>query len=269
MENTSTFGFAHSGIVPVRGEKSDASEMCTQILVGETFKILETTSRWYKIETDFDDYRGWVNRSETSPLSHFEYTSWKRHSDRMCSRYYTYRAFSSDREALVVPPGGRVVPVDEKGGVQLPSGTYHPQKPVAGLPEGSIVETAMGYLGTPYLWGGRTDVGVDCSGLIQNVYLLYDRRIPCDSWKQEEYFEYPVEKLERAERGDIIFFNPGKEKVSHVGFYLGDGVLLHASGKVRLNTIADMPESGYDQSWYNERLAQSIHSIYRPTYETG
>ncbi len=243
--------------------------MCTQILLGETFRILETTDRWYRIETDFDSYRGWVNRSETSPLSTSEYKSWKRHADRVCSRYYTYRAYSSEREALIVPPGGRVVPVDENGGVQLPSGTYHPQSTVESLPEGSIMETALGFLGAPYLWGGRTDVGLDCSGLIQTVYLLYGRRIPCDSWKQEEYFEHPVKKLEHAARGDVIFFNPGKEKVSHVGFYLGEGVLLHASGKVRLNTIADMPGSDFDPGWFNERLAQSVHSIYRPTYETA
>ncbi len=263
MTNTFTYGYASSGIVPLRREQSDASEMCTQLLLGETFKILETSERWYRIETDFDRYTGWVNRSETSPLTTDDYESWTEDARRVTSWYYSYYGYEKAHNAILIPPGSRVIPEAKNGTVRLPHGVYKPNRSLNSLSKTSIIDTAMGFLGAPYLWGGRTDVGIDCSGLIQTVYLLHDRFIPCDSWKQEEYLSEPIEHLQQAQRGDIVFFNPSGEKVSHVAFYLGDGAVLHASGKVKINTIADWADGDYAEEWYNERLAKSIHSIYR------
>lgn len=263
MDQEFAYGYAGSGIVPLRRDPIDASEMCTQVLLGETFQIHEVKERWFGIQTDLDDYEGWVNRTECGTLSPGEYERWLENEERKPSWDYTYRAYSTEEEAILVPPGARLHFPDDKGAVKTPDGTFRPSREPVALSQQSPVQTALDFLGTPYLWGGRTDVGVDCSGLIQTIYLMNGVSIPADSWKQEAYFDRSVSTINDARRGDIIFFNPSKKRVSHVGFYLGDGRLLHASGKVRINNISKELSRDGESAEFNKRLANAIHSIYR------
>jgi len=106
----------------------------------------------------------------------------------------------------------------------------------AGTREG-IAETARLFLGAPYLWGGRSTGGFDCSGFVQTVFELNGVNLPRDTYQQIDVGEKIGEDYNEAEKGDLVFFDNGKGTVSHIGIYLGDGRFIHSSGIVRINSL--------------------------------
>lgn len=260
MKTDYPYGMAGTGIVPLRGVASDASEMVSQLLLGETVRILTTRDNgWTQVRSDLDGYEGWVNGKELYGLSEAEYLKWK---SGVCRRspYFSFRARSVGGDALIVPPGAWVQ--FEKGEVRVPWGNYQSPGHLQELRQDDILGTAMSLLGTPYLWGGRTDYGIDCSGLIQLVFLLHGKGLPRDASQQFEAAPRYTCDHREAVRGDIIYFSPGGSRVTHVGFSLGDGTLLHASGKVRVNTLLKNRQEAGEKP-YAEKLAGSVAGIQR------
>ncbi len=252
------FMYARSGIVPVRSEARDASEMQTQLLLGETAKVNEVRERWVHITADHDGYRGWVNRNQMSELSPDEYEQWKDHPKRRHSPFASFR-IHNETESLWVPTVAPVVIEDNR--VRIPETTFSFADRPRLLRHDSIIETAHEFLGTPYLWGGRTDTGIDCSGFIQTVYGIHGSGLPRDSGLQFKSVESYTKDIHQAKPGDIVYFNTGGGPITHVGFYIGDGVLLHASGNVKHNRLIK-EESGNNGCFpYDQRLAGHIAGI--------
>ena len=260
------FTYARSGIVPVRSEANDASEMLTQLLLGETARVNETRERWLHITADHDGYSGWVNRNQMQFLSHTEYINWKNHPVRQRSPYAGFRV-QSKKNSLWVPSGALVVIRNER--VLLPDETYDFVSEPRLIKHDRIIDTAAEFLGTPYLWGGRSDTGIDCSGFIQIVYGMHGSALPRDSKDQFKTVEPYTKDINKAEPGDIMYFNTSGGPITHVGFYFGDGVLLHASGNVKRNFIGNEPNK--TRFSYNKRLTEHIKGIQsgRLLYEYG
>ncbi len=251
------FTYARSGIVPVRSEANDASEMLTQLLLGETARVIETRERWLHITADHDGYTGWVNRNQMQYFSHTEYISWRDHRDRQRSPYAGFR-IRNNKNSLWVPSGAPVI--IENGRIHLPDAVYDFVSEPRLIKHDRIIDTAAEFLGTPYLWGGRTDTGIDCSGFIQTVYGLHGSVLPRDSRDQFKVVEPYTTDINDAKPGDIVYFNTSGGPITHVGFYIGDDVLLHASGNVKRNFIGDEPNNKTHFS-YNRRLAEHIKGI--------
>jgi gamma-D-glutamyl-L-lysine dipeptidyl-peptidase len=250
------FAYAHSGIVPLRKADSDTAEMVSQVLLGETMQVLETRERWLRVICDLDGYEGWVSVAQVVLFDNeHHYIDWKKNQSRKSSPFYTYR-ISRGKTRRTVPAGSPVI--FRTHDVELPDGRWDVDGSPIALKEHALMDTAMQLLGVPYLWGGRTDAGIDCSGFIQLVFGLHKYRLPRDAWQQFECAPVKPDPLEDAQYGDVIYFH-GKDgkRITHVGFYLGEGRLLHASGNVQIQLID--PDRRHNSRYIlNETLAGSI-----------
>ncbi len=254
MATSNRYGIITSGLVPVRRDASDASEMMTQCLLGETFRIQEETERWVHIIADHDGYAGWISKSQARETDTADYIAWSNHPERKRSGFFSYRV-SNSNETLLVPAGAPVITTSN--GIELPSGNWERITSRQPILEHSILDTALNYRGASYLWGGRSDNGIDCSGFVQAVYGLHGYAIPRDAWQQHAFATLDGTTLEEASAGDILYFSYGDNRIHHVGFYLGDGYLLHASGSVTIHTI-DPAKRLSGRYLFNERLGSTL-----------
>lgn len=257
MSLTHRTGILISGIVPLRRDGSDASEMVSQGLLGEPFLILEESERWLRVRMAHDAYEGWVSRSQAKETDAAEHIAWTHHPERKRSPFHTYRV-GNGHETLLVPSGAAVI--STPSGIELPSGAWETLTPRQALLEHSLLDTALNFQGAPYLWGGRTDTGIDCSGFVQAVFGLHGYDLPRDAWQQHEFAELKGTTLDDAEAGDILYFSYADGRIHHVGFYLGEGYALHASGNVTIHTIDPAKRSSGRYS-FNERLANGLVAV--------
>lgn len=257
MANAHRYGRFISGIVPLRRDAGDASEMVSQGLLGETFLILEETERWMRIELAHDGYQGWVSRNQMVETDAAEHISWTHHAERKRSAFHTYRV-SNGHETLLVPCGAPVITTP--AGIELPNGAWERVTPRHPVLEHSLLDTALNLQGAPYLWGGRSDAGIDCSGFVQLVFGLHGYELPRDAWQQHAFAAHKGTTLDHAEAGDILYFSYAEGKIHHVGFYLGDGYALHASGNLTIHTI-DPAKRSTGRYLFNDRLASTLVAV--------
>ena len=239
------------------------AEMVSQALLGTGVKVF-STGKFNEIETP-DGYRGWVHEEAISILDEDAYSGWEK-AEKVIVTAMTGLVFSEPDEHS--PTISDIV-----GGDRLEYlGTSHGWLK-AGFPDGrvgyvrrqdaerealwrrslrqdgeAIAETALRFIGFPYLWGGMSPKGVDCSGLVRAVLWIHDIIIPRDASPQSEYCErVPIEKLRK---GDLIFFGRLKDgvltdRVNHVGIWLGDGRYIHSLGIVKISSL-DRDDELYD-----------------------
>ncbi len=259
--------FARSATVPMRAEAREGSEMVSQMLLGETAEVLERIDRWIRIRTRFDNYEGWVNPGQCGFISSEAEKEWL--SDSRLNRSYQ-KSFTIHHagtgDALTVPLGAQII--TSPNGVYLPDGEYY--KPDLVSPfvlDQDLISTAERFAGIPYLWGGRSDLGIDCSGFIQTLLAIYGYAIPRDSRQQYELaapFITDLMDIDHAQSGDLVFFKNPEGRIVHVGLYVTDGCMIHAGPNVRVNCFApkwaDRVLFSYDQ-----RLAERFCGVVRIT----
>jgi hypothetical protein len=205
-------GICKYPIVACRKEASERSEMVTQLLYGETFAVLEDTGEWMHIKSDRDHYEAWIDRKLFTALS------------------------DEGEDRLVLPLPFTQISRKDKTSLLLPGGSLIDRSMWDGNKADDLIKTALSYLDSPYLWGGRTCWGIDCSGFTQVVYQIHGMNISRDAYQQAELGE-SVEFNELIEPGDLAFFAKEGEKISHVGICIGDEKIIHASGKVRIDKL--------------------------------
>jgi Cell wall-associated hydrolases (invasion-associated proteins) len=245
----------------LRAAPSHTAEMVSQLLFGETYEILESQPEWLKVCTDDCGYEAWLQRKQHTPVSEEELTALRQTS--LC-RVDTLFQYIRDK-AFHIPTllcagacypnpvdrtftlAGRTFVVEPTDSLQI---VRH-----EGLTESQdrMLSFALQYLNAPYLWGGRTPAGIDCSGFTQLVYASIGIALPRDA-SQQVQMGTPVDFVDEACIGDLAFFGNEEGKIIHVGMVCGHRQILHASGHVQINTL---DETGI----FRDDMGQYTHSL--------
>ena len=242
MEN---LALSQCAVLPLRGSDNHASEMVSQLLFGEPVQVLEQKGTWARVKVIDDSYEGWVDQKQLIALPGYTQETLPRWIHILdCPAPVRFWSASGIRP-MRLPTGGRL-PADPEGKkIEFPS-----QWPfqIQGLPgdvswvsdtksgAASVFDYMGMYEGSPYLWGGRSTCGIDCSGFTQMVLRFWTgKKLPRDAWQQE--MEGEKITWDMRQEGDMVFFNKGEGKVTHVGIVSGTEEIFHAFGWVRKDTL--------------------------------
>ena len=241
------YGICHLSIVPMRANPEDTSELVSQLLYGEIFKIIDQRKKWVKIRCAADDYSGWIDRKQYKALSAEDYTHALGRTP----------AYSGDLVDYASTANGMLKPLIVGSSVHncdLLGDTFEGQKRLHSDGDADLViEQALLYLGTPYLWGGKTPFGIDCSGLTQMVYRLSGTSIPRDA-KDQALLGETLSFIEESTPGDLAFFDNAEGKITHVGLIMQDNYILHAHGEVRIDRLDQTGIFNTDRNIHTHKL---------------
>ena len=240
--------FCKVNISPVRSTNSDTAEMVTQLLFGEIFEVLEFEKSWCKILIYKDNYEGWIDVKHLELLTPKESNRWL---DSQTLEANLLRQLQTPWGPQWISRGAFVGATNQEFKIG-----NHLFSFIDNLPNvvfNTIPELAIAYLNTPYLWGGKSPFGIDCSGFTQIVYRFFDVNLPRDAYQQIELGEN-IEFSEKSP-GDLAFFTNNIGKVIHVGIILENNQIIHASGQIRIDTLL---ESGI----LNELKKEITHTLF-------
>jgi hypothetical protein len=233
------FAVCTVSIMPLRIASDDRSEMVTQVLFGENFEVLEMSSNWAYIRLAYDRYEGWVDPKQFAIISDEEMN--RLNSVPMFYSSDLVQVLYCDKSKQMLPlVMGSHLPNLNNNTIEIAgqlyqydgASTHSKVKPS----RKGIIENATTYINAPYLWGGKTPFGIDCSGYSQMVYKLAGIHIARDASQQANQGE-TINFITDALVGDLAFFDNSEGKIIHVGILLGDNKIIHASGRVRIDAI--------------------------------
>jgi cell wall-associated NlpC family hydrolase len=231
------YGICSLSAIPMRATASDASEMINQVLFGECFTILEKQAKWSLVKLQHDDYEGWIDNKQYASLESNAFENRKTEGLYLSANPFDLISTKDKGRFFPVFMGSYLPFFNEQ---QLQVGheafIFEGETRQGTQPKEQLAELAHQYLETPYLWGGRTPAGIDCSGFTQMVYRLCGYDLPRDSGQQAHLGE-TLSFIEESTPGDLAFFDNEEGKITHVGIMLSDNQIIHASGKVRIDQL--------------------------------
>jgi hypothetical protein len=215
-------------------DASDKSEIVSQVLFGEHFEIIEQQKQWSKVKLHFDAYQGWIDSKQFQVIGESEYNQLSKDAIILNSDLVEY--ITTSNNFLMPIPLGASLSFLNHPEINIQNYNFEGMK-ISGLkPKATIIETAFMYLNAPYLWGGKTPFGIDCSGLTQMVYKLNGYHLLRDASQQATQGE-ALSFIEESEAGDLAFFDNEEGNIIHVGIIMNDNYIIHASGKVRIDRL--------------------------------
>lgn len=249
-------GISELSIIPMRQEPSERSEMVSQVLFGEEFEIIEKKGNWSYIRMFHDNYCGWIDNKMYLEIC----------EERLSNNNFIY---TSDVMNLVIRKddwGDKIIPLgsrlpffnSEINQLSIGETLYElktdTKKQISHINlRENIIRYAFMYYNSPYLWGGRTPYGIDCSGLSQMIYKLVGIDIPRDA-SQQVNLGTSLSFVAEAQKGDLAFFGDEEGRITHVGIIWDNNKIIHASGKVRVDNIDQEGIFNIDIHRYTHKL---------------
>lgn len=224
--------------------------MINQLLFGDQVTVLEEIPNWVKISSIHDNYEGWCETDQLNfTQQEAEITEIKLVDDITAT-------FSSKNSQLIIPFSSTI---------PLSNGTLNINNELYKLTTGkltdvkeltgeNIVSFASFLINSPYLWGGRSPFGIDCSGLNQIVFKMVGYPLPRDAWQQAEHKGEFIDLIDQAKSGDVAFFDNEEGRIIHTGILTGDGYIIHANGRVRIDHVDHYGIFNQEKRSYSHKL---------------
>ena len=241
------YGICHLSIVPLRANAAHESEMTSQLLYGEHFKVLEERVHWSRIRNAFDDFEAWIDKKQYKEIKEAEYRSLEESDIQLSSDLIEY---ITDDHGLLMPVAmGSALNFTEELSHKFDGTCFKPHE----VDKVNLIKTALLYLNSPHLRGGKSPFGIDCSGFTQMVYKLNGYKVKRNAAEQSKQGE-ALSFIEESEPGDLAFFDDNDGVINHVGLMMEDNYIIHVDGKVRIDRI---DHSGI----FNAELKRHTHKL--------
>lgn len=222
-------------VIPMRKEPSHRSEMVSQLLFGEYVELLEEEEQFTRVKCIYDNYEGWVQTNQLTWVDQVLPT------DKYVSTWVEEISINGRKKNI---PMCSPVYSTQRGQVKFGKtevNYFADDDSFWNCSEKIMIETSLRevyqkFMDTPYLWGGKSVFGIDCSGFAQQIFKMFGIKLLRDAYLQAEQGR-AVQNIEEAELGDLAFFHNENGRVIHVGIILQNNQIVHASGKVRIDTV--------------------------------
>jgi len=260
------FGICLQSVVAVRMEPSHTTEMVSQVLFGELYRIVEKEGNWIRAQLLYDNYEGWIHLLQSYSITEQEFLRLAG-TETAVTIDLVQLMSHENRQTMIPVVMGSSLPGFRDGRMKIGQEDFQfdgsivnhtlSEEP-AGREEirmirQQLVNDARLYLNAPYLWGGRTPFGIDCSGFVQMVYKLKKIKLLRDAAQQATQGEV-ISLLAEAEPGDLAFFDNEEGKITHVGMLTDRSHIIHCSGKVRTDALDH-------QGIFNDEVQKYTHKL--------
>jgi hypothetical protein len=260
------FGICLQSVIPVRSEPSHRAEMVTQVLFGELYRVIDHDQNWLRVRLAYDDYEGWISFSQSELIGEAEFVRLFGEETPVATGLVQLISNETMQSVIPILPGSSLPGLRENQfrigeNIYLFEGQTADQGILdrASTPQEMqqalrhILSNAMLYQHAPYLWGGRSPFGIDCSGFVQMVFKLCKVKLLRDASQQAAQGE-SVSLLAEAEPCDIAFFDDEEGNITHTGLLIDRTRIIHCHGKVRIDAIDH-------EGIYNSDLQKYTHKL--------
>lgn len=248
------YGIIHASFIPVRKDPDSTSEMTSQLLFGEIFEVLERNEQWLFVRNRFDGYEGWISPELTSLFNDDTLREYEAMESSLVKK-----KFCSLRgaEGTLLIPTGSVLYYHAGDTQRIQCGqTYEldmdPGEPATDTLK-ALEDLKEELRNVPYLWGGKSSYGTDCSGLVQTIFRILNVPLLRDASQQVSQ-GITVNMITESQTGDLLFFDNDEGEIVHTGIIIGPGEILHASGCVKVDAIDH-------QGIYSKQLGKYTHKL--------